>query len=303
MHSQSMRLLAIPVLLGALVIGAHLVPGSGNSPVETSLRDSLHVLGFAAVAAALFALLPGSPLRRTLVALAAALVIGAFAETAQLISGQSFNAMDVLRDLSGAAAYFVARFLWMRAIGCSATHWGRHFLRLAVAGIGVLIVAPFLYWASYYWYYHQKFPTIIDFQSEMDARLVRPINATHLIDFDEGVARFEISDANWRGLLFFTVVGDWSEKRYLVLRADLPDAESWRLRAGLSDSDTVGSRQQLPLVQAEDESGFVEVRFPVQQDVPSGSPDTNLEHLTHIYIIVDKTGKEAALTLDRVWLE
>ena len=82
------------LLLAALVAAMHLAPGLDTFVVQTGMRNSLHTIGFFAVAFVLFELLPGPLVVRGILTVLVAVGIGFLAETTQAYTGSSFDSED-----------------------------------------------------------------------------------------------------------------------------------------------------------------------------------------------------------------
>ncbi len=115
MINRVWHLLVVLVLLAAVVAVAHLLPGLDDSFVDVDIRNSLHIVGFAGVAAIVFELVPLSLAWKSLSALVFAITLGFLAETLQRHTASGFNGMDIARDAAGAGVYVLARLVWSRS--------------------------------------------------------------------------------------------------------------------------------------------------------------------------------------------
>ena len=62
MVKRGWHLMIALILLATAVAAGHLLPGLDGSFVDVDIRNSLHIVGFAAVAAIVFELVPASAL-------------------------------------------------------------------------------------------------------------------------------------------------------------------------------------------------------------------------------------------------
>ena len=178
MHRPVVLVLFLLVVAAAVVL-LHLAPGLDNFIVEIQMRNGLHVIGFAAVAALTIAFVPGGALIRSIAALLVSAAIGSASEFAQLATGSAFDVNDLFRDIAGAALFVVAWFLWTapKRFELSAL-WGTG-LRIAAAISLLAIFAPFGYWAGVFVVARSQAPVIHDFDQPWARYFVSSINATH----------------------------------------------------------------------------------------------------------------------------
>ena len=87
MVKSGWHLLIALILLATAVAAGHQLPGLAGSFVDVDIRNSLHIVGFAAVAAIVFELVPTSVLWKSANALVFTLSLGFMAEIAQQYYG------------------------------------------------------------------------------------------------------------------------------------------------------------------------------------------------------------------------
>lgn len=62
MKSASLRLMVVAMLIGVAVVGGHLLPGLDATEIDREIRNGLHFIGFALIAAVIFEALSMRPL-------------------------------------------------------------------------------------------------------------------------------------------------------------------------------------------------------------------------------------------------
>lgn len=290
-------------LLAISVVTMHVLPGLDGSFAEANIRDALHVLGFAGVAAILFEVVPASPVRKSLSAFAVAVLLGALSESIQRYVNQPFNFADVLRDAAGAAIYLLARLIW---------HWSgsktnspvlRNMLRGSSALIVALLIVPLIYWSSVIAQYVRRLPVIVDFTAIHDVSTIKPINARIQVA-DNGTASVEMFDPGWSGILVDAVAGDWSGYRYLVVYAGISGARGGKISVHLSDGPHAGVRTQHSIGSLPAADEIAELRFELRDvAVLPGRPELNIARIELLYLIGQFRGEGAILTVDQIRLE
>jgi hypothetical protein len=250
-------------MLTALVVLAHVIPGLRNSFVDANVRDGLHILGFAVVAAVVFELTSASLIVNVLSALVVAIAIGVFSEYAQTHTGQAFDEYDILRDAAGAAVYLTARSSWAWSSQPARIQLSRVTGRIAALFIGALVLMPLLYWSAVKMSYRDRLPIVLDFAEAMDSQLVAPVNSHILSVSDSGIAEIFLERPRWSGVLVSVAAPDWS------------------------GSDTF-REVRFPL------RGI--------RDVP-GRPDLNVSNIEKIWVLGKHDGTTAVMRLNKIWLE
>jgi len=232
------------VVIAVLVVAGHFTPGLDGSLIENGLRNSLHVIGFAAVAAVVFETLPAGRLARGVVAIVLAGAIGAIAEYVQTRSGRS-DLLYLYWVLGGATFYVLARVLWAAPVR---TDSGRASLRVLAVIAGLLIFSPLAYWLSVTGFYLNKAPMILDFEESFDARLVSAINSDTMIvenpprvvGEDGHSIRVRLTRRGRSGLGIVTVLHDWSDYSMLVFDAEVLEGQASVVTVHINDYDHIG---------------------------------------------------------------
>lgn len=302
------------ILLSAFVIAGHLLPGLAGTEIEREIRNSLHFLGFALIAAVIFERLSMRTLAAALSTLLLVALLGLAAEFVQKLSGKGFDYFDWGRDLAGAALYLGARICWQWSGAQGRSLLGRSLLRLAAAGCGVLILVPLVYWLTMSLNAASRFPTILDFDGAGEMFTYQTIDANMELRRNESdpanqFALIVLSGGTWSGLKIDTVVADWSQYDYLTMRVSISaGADSGTISVHLSDVEHPGYRTQHSLGRQRVAAESSTLRFALRGavDVP-GRPDLEPGNIRQIYIIGygrrDQSSTEIVLQLDDIKLE
>jgi VanZ family protein len=148
LKSQRLRIVAVAILLTVAVVIGHLLPGLDTAEIHREVRNALHVIGFALIAAVVFESLSMRAKNAALVTLLIVAALGTLAELAQKFGGNGFDLEDFYRDIAGAALYLCARLVWQwsnAAAGTSAVRFSARFVSIV---LGVLLFLPLGYWLS-----------------------------------------------------------------------------------------------------------------------------------------------------------
>jgi len=296
MTDRRPRLLAALVLLGAAVVLAHLVPGFSNSYVDAGIRDSLHVLGFAGVAAVLFEMAGGGAARRCLLALVVAIVLGVIAESVQHFVGRQLDPADVLRDVAGAVTAIAARVLWQRATGP-----GLRTLSVAIASIAFL---PLIYWSVLYTGFVLRLPLVADPADPRYSRLLSAVNASIVPAHGSSVPEVLLEESVSSGVMIDVVAKDWSAYHTIVIDIAITGAEGAVVDVDVSDGLHPGYRTRHHLGRRAVGSGMTELRLDIVDVNPvGGRPPLSATHVERIWILGRYAHGAATMRLDRIRLE
>jgi VanZ family protein len=298
------KIVGAAALLIGFVAAGHLLPGLDSSHVEASLRNSLHFLGFAVVAAVLFEVIPGRSLRKSITTLVVVVALGFLSEVTQQYAGRIFDLMDVARDVAGAAVFLLARVLWGKSREAGRSFGMRGFLVAAAAVVALLLFVPLAYWSATLNSYRSRMPIIADFSTAQDSRMLIPIESRISVDLDAGFAEIEQTRRRWSGVIIDTVVPDWSEYRKLVIRARMTGAPETKIDVELVDGDHPGYRSQHLLGGESVGSEFQNIRFALREaEVVPGRPGLDTTDIDRIYVIGKHKGTTATIFIDSIWLE
>ncbi len=100
------------MLIAVAVVGGHLLPGLDATEIDREIRNGLHLIGFALIAAVIFEALSMRPLSAVVTTLLLVASLGALAEFVQSLDGKGYDLADLTRDVAGAATYLCARLVW-----------------------------------------------------------------------------------------------------------------------------------------------------------------------------------------------
>jgi len=300
------------LLVVAIVLAGHLLPGLTNSEIHRQIRNSFHVIGFAAVAAVIFEILPIRKMMAVAVTLLLVIIIGGLSEVVQSFAGREFDTVDLLRDLSGAVLYLLARLSWRSAEDVAKTGKSRVVQCLISVLLLALVFVPFVYWSGVRVVMVSRYPVILDFGGKWDARLYFPINAyIGAVDdsftqsgFDGAVLRVQLLRKKWSGLRIETVKSDWSAYEYLSFQVASATDDEIRVNVELSDGEHPGVRAQHLLGGGEVGSVPTRIRVPLHDGVAvPGRPDLDITSIKQIYVIARNSGTGSGLLLADLRLE
>ena len=318
MKSRSLRIVVLIVLLAAAVIIGHLLPGLDATEIDREIRDALHVIGFALIAAVIFEALPMRATKAALTTLVLVTALGALAELAQKLGGKGIDLTDLYRDIAGATLYLCARIVWQWTNAERRSPVVHFSARLVSMVLGVLLFVPLGYWLSVNARIAAEFPTILDFDGRWDAYLYLPIDSEVSLvktdatsgDYDGTFAELLLLRRSWSGLKIEPVVSDWSSFQFLTMRAAIVGGYESKVVVHISDGEHPGYRiQHLVGARSVGQQPTV-IRFPLRGvvDIP-GRPDLDPSNIRDVYIIgktrrkgKDKSG-ETRLFLDDIRLE
>ncbi len=318
MKSRLPRMVVVAALVTAAVVIGHLLPGLNATEIDHEIRNALHVIGFALVAAVIFESLRMTAVKAALITLVLVATLGALAEFTQKFGGKEIDLQDLYRDIAGAMIYLCARTMWIWTNTKRRSPAVHFFARLASIVLGILLIVPLGYWISVNAKIAAQIPTILDFDGRWDSYLYEPIDAeVSLVESDLDADEYSGSSAellllrrSWSGLRIAPVVSDWSSYEFLTMRAAIVGGYDSKVVVHISDGEHPGYRIQ-HLVGARDvgtQSSLI--RFPLRGVVDiAGRPDLDPANITAVYIIgkskrkgKDKSG-ETRMFLDDIRLE
>jgi len=315
---KTFRLIVVATLITVAVVIGHLLPGLDATEIDREIRNSLHVIGFAFIAAVIFEALPLSTARAALTTLSIVAVLGALAEFVQSLDGNGFDLGDLYRDIAGAVLYIVARVLWnwTKVEGRSSVI--RFSARLLSIVLGVLLFVPLGYWSYAKAGIAAKFPTIIDFDGRWDSYTYKPVNSEVTLvtggssaeEYTGAYADILLLNRGWSGLSIKPVVSDWSSFQFLTMRAAVIGVHESTITVDISDVEHPGYRIQHHVGASSAGPEPTVIRFPLHavSEIP-GRPDLDLSNVTAVYIIAKtrRKGKnsnvEIRMILDDIRLE
>ena len=242
------KTLALLLLSIAAVIGGHLLPGLDASRVEDGMRNGLHVVVFAGLAAVIFFLV--ARLRGYLVALVISIlvsaVIGYAAELTQSIFDRELDYRDVGRDVAGATLAAFGLAIWGVA-----GRWRNSVLAVG-AGRAVstcllaLVFLPFAFWMTVSILGRVASPVIIDFSQWWHPYIYRPVNADITVPASSSDgASIALRRYRRSGLVISPLVTDWRAFEFLVIDAQMIAGEDATVTVRVNDRSHTGSWSDL----------------------------------------------------------
>ena len=294
--------------IAAATIAIHLLPGLDSSRLENGIRNSLHFILFAIVAAAVYATIPSGPAIKSLCALGAALTIGLLAESAQRLSGTTFDITDVYRDLSGAATILMALLILSASRGAERRSIKRFTLQTLAAVFAVVVILPLLYWTTALLLERGRHPVVLDFDSRYSQYRYSPINAEVSIVRDPASlettqAELLLSKRGRSGLTIQTARYDWSNNSMLVFSAEVVEGSTEHLTVHINDGRHLGRFADTTSGSITLLDGKREYRVPVLPTITEagrGDESTNIRQL--VFLARDKQAG-ARLRLGDIRLE
>ncbi len=318
MRSQKLRVLVVTLLVSVAVVVGHLLPGLDNSAIDGEIRNALHVIGFALIAAAIFETLPMRTTKAALVTLVIVAALGALAEFAQKFDGKGIDLSDLSRDIAGATLYLCARIVWKWTNAAGRSPVVRLSAQVVSSLLGVLIFAPLSYWLYVNAIITANFPMILGFDGRWDAYLYSPVNSEiRLVEsrssgdkYAGTFAEILLLHRGWSGLRFEPVVSDWSSYRFLTMRAAIDSADESSISVYISHREHSGYRFQYRVGAHDVGPEPIVIRFPLRGTVDIlGRPDFDPSKITDVYIIAktrrkgkDKRG-DSIMSIDNIRLE
>ena len=306
------------VVFAAAVVGAHVLPGLDATELHAEIRNGMHIIAFALVAAVVFEVLPMRSGSAALVTLVLVAAIGASAEFAQTRVGKPFGAADLVRDVAGAAVYLLARILWEWAAKDADGTGVRVTAKTVSVALVTLLFAPLAYWLYGAGQVAARFPTLLDFEGRWDTHVYYPVNAeVRFVNvsspgsgFDPTYAEVRLLDHDWSGIKINLLVTDWSVYEYVTLRASITGAYESRVVVTLNDGAHPGHATEHRIGAQDVGEEPVVIRLPIRDAANRpGRPELDPANIQAIHIIGRTKshdtgpGGEPRLRLDDIRLE
>lgn len=308
MSSTHFRTLAAILLVSAIVIGGHLLPGFDNSPVEDEVRNGLHVLVFAAFAVIVFEIIRSAGMAVVITAAVTIVIvatIGGLAEFLQYLKGRQPDIFDVVRDISGAVLALSGRMIWLWSGGDRRSWIMKQVARLGSVLISLSVFAPLMFWLSIIGMGRMSSPVILDFDQWWNKYIYRPINAE--IIAPAGVAgTAEIQLFNWRrsGLVISPMMTDWSDYEYLTITAGMLKGPDTNVTVRINDSANRNNWSDHFLASIIVVSKISKVRIPLREIIVTpGHRSMDLSDIQEIVIFARDGRKDTVMLIDDIRLE
>ena len=307
-QSRTFNVVLILVCIVAATIAIHLLPGLDSSRLENSIRNSLHFILFAIVAAAAYATVSSGPTAKFLIALAIATMIGILSELAQSLSGGAADINDVYRDLSGAATMLVALLFFSASRRAEPGSLKRVTLRIIASAITVLVTLPLLFWTNVLLSERSQHPVVLDFDSRYSRYRYFPINAEVTLVNDPArqdsmQAELLLSKRGRSGLAIQTAKYDWSNESMLVFSAEVVAGSTAKLTIHINDGTHLGNFTDTQSGSVTLSDGRQEYRVPVLATIREAGRGDELTNIRQLVILARDEQAGARLQLDNIRLE
>lgn len=303
--SKPVALVSSLVVVGLIVIVLHLAPGLDKSLVEIQIRNALHVLGFAAVAALTVRLTPGGTLTRAAIALLVPVMIGAASEFVQQVAGNAFDIEDLYRDAAGATLFVVAWLLWNAPVNLRLGALGKLTLRsLAVLSCAAIFV-PMVYWGGVVVLARAQSPVIHDFSHSWSHYFVGSINATQRIEGDGPGAHVSVtlSRRPRSGVTLAVAARNWRDAEYLLFDAWISVDAPTTLSAHINDGRHMGrfrDSEAGTVIVSQVPTGY---RVSIAQIISETQAPDNLGDIRQVVILGRDRTDGAVLHIDNIRIE
>jgi len=309
MNHRISRVIIAPLLLVAAVAATHLIPGLDGSRVESEIRNALHVVGFAVVAAVVYELIPFGRFAKATIAFLVAIAAGFASEYLQRYAGHNFDLADLYRDAAGAGIYLFARLLWSWSSDMKVAFGLRAVVRGAALLIGLLVFSPLVYWTGVFAAARVQSPVILDFNSQHARYYYHTINSEiSLVEYDSGsdggrYANILLSGWYRSGIAVHPAKFDWSASSTLVFEAEVSRGPPTKVTVHINDYDSIGH-----FVDAE--SGTVTVgntaglfRIPIGELLTQTGRGDDIADIRQLLILARDRNQGSRMRIDNIRLE
>lgn len=313
MTDRWMRLLLVPMLLAVAVAAAHLMPGLDGSTVEGGIRNSLHVIGFAGVAAILYEVIPLGRGGKAIGAFVIVLLTGALSESVQQATGRSADIVDLYRDAAGASSFLVARLVWVASSVAKRRPAARRMSRVLAVMIGSLALAPLAYWSIALVTMRSRAPIILDFDSRWSPYYFHGINADVTLVYgvtgtgtgkNHALAEATLSRRFRSGIAVATALHDWSPYATLVFDAQIAGAQATALTVHINDYAHIGHFADTTAGRVRVTGTSTEFRIPIREVTgASGRGPESLSDIRQVVFLARDRRDGAKLRVDNIRLE
>lgn len=307
-RNRTFSVVLILVFVVATTIAIHLLPGLDSSRLENSIRNSLHFILFAIVAAVAYTVVSFSPTGKFLVALAVATTIGILSEFTQSLSGRAADINDLYRDLSGAATMLIALLFFSASRTAERGSVKRYTFQILASAIAVTVVLPLAFWTSALLAERSQHPVVLDFDSRYSGYRYFPINAEVTLvrvpaEPDTMQAELLLSKRGRSGLAIQTAKYDWSNESMLVFSAEVVEGSTASLSIHINDETNLGNFTDTDSGSVTLSNGRREYRVPVLSTIREAGRGDELTNIRQLVILARDKQAGARLRLDDIRLE
>jgi len=307
-QSRTFNVVLIAACVVAATIAIHLLPGLDSSRIENGIRNSLHFILFAVVAAVAYTMVSTGPAGKFLIALAIAFTIGILAELAQHLSGRSADITDVYRDLSGAATMLIALLFFSASRRAERGSLKRFTLQILGSAFAVLVILPLVFWTSALLFERSRHPVVLDFDSRYSQYRYSPINAELTLvsvpaERDSVLAELLLSKRGRSGLAIQTAKYDWSNESMLVFSAEVVEGSTANLTIHINDETNLGNFTDTNSGTVTLSDDKQEYKIPVLSTIREAGRGDELTNIRQLVILARDKQAGARLRLDDIRLE
>ena len=307
-QSRTFNVVLILVCIVAATIAIHLLPGLDSSRLENSIRNSLHFILFAIVAAAAYATVSSGPTAKFLIALAIATMIGILSELAQSLSGGAADINDVYRDLSGAATMLIAMLFLSASRSAERGSLKRFTLGIIASGVALIVTLPLVFWTNALLFERSQHPVVLDFDSRYSRYRYFPINAeVTLVSVpaqpDIMLAELLLTKRGRSGLGIQTAKYDWSNESMLVFSAEVVEGSTAKLTIHINDGTNLGNWTDTDSGSVTLVDGRQEYRIPILPTIREAGRGDDLTNIRQLVIFARDKQAGERLRLDNIRLE
>ena len=313
MASNNVHTILGILLLSAAVVAGHLVPGLDNSEVENGIRNALHILIFAIFAAIIFESLKHLSIPTAIIATIVVIaIVGGISEFLQYSADKQPDLNDFARDLSGAALALCGRSLWRWSHADYVSDPARDTMRAGSVLLGVMIVAPLLYWLTVIALNRSTFPTILSFDNWWETHLYHPINAEIAVpvviaDWPAGAgaaAVVHLSGWGRSGLGILPMVSNWTDYEYLTFIVTMVKGPNTTLTVRINDGDRIHNFSDRFIARITVTNEPTLIRIPLHEMIAEpGLRTMDLSDIQEIVIFARDKRHNTVMLLDEVRLE
>lgn len=307
-RSRTFGVFLVLTFVVTATIAIHLLPGLDSSRLENGIRNGLHFILFAIIAAFTFQMVASGPAVKFLVAISLVIATGCIAEFAQYSLGGMADIRDIYRDVSGAATILVAMLVYSASRKAEKGSIRRYALKTGASAIALLVFLPVAFWTSALLFERSRHPIVQDFDSRYSRYRIVPINAevTLIGATSQGknmLAELVLSKRGRSGLAIQTAKYDWSNETTLVFTAEVVEGSTSRLTVHINDGTNLGKFIDTESGTVTLVDGKQEYRVPVMPTISEAQRGDDLTNIRQLVILARDKQAGARLQLDDIRLE
>lgn len=296
MLASHFRNSVILTLAATAIVAGHLLPGLDTSEIQNGIRNSLHIIVFAAFAGFVFNRLQNLFLWPAIGV--TVIVVGTVAVSAELLqyfkgASPAVDLGDLVRDGLGAVLSITAITFWKKSRSNAV-------LRATSIIMGGLIFVPLIFWLAVIIINRTMFPSLLTFERWWETFTYSGINTTVNTDT---AATFTPNKTYRSGLSIRPLVSDWENHTYLTFTAAV-EGQSTKLTLRINDSSTLGWMSKDAMHEIYITTTPEHFRLPLSELTIIPKKDSaKLSDVTQIVILTPRNRKESTIILDDLRLE